>query len=103
MTEQDAKTKWCPFARCAPEGWNRDADGGRECGRCIGSACMAWRWDGDKTDGGPVREEVIKPQEKFPDEPVGFRWRIGHQDKGDVGRPIGLFARIGFCGLAGKP
>lgn len=38
MTEEEAKTKWCPFAR--------DVDGAPTT-NCIGSACMAWRWDHD--------------------------------------------------------
>jgi hypothetical protein len=36
MTEEQAKGKWCPFARV-------DIDSGN---RCIASACMAWRWAG---------------------------------------------------------
>jgi len=51
MTEEDAKTKWCPFVRFHVEGKaptftatpNRDQRGTR----CIGSACMAWRWEYD--------------------------------------------------------
>lgn len=62
MTEDDARTKWCPFAR-VPDGGgvtgaltasNRHA--GQKAGgdgkprilrgnaMCIGSECMAWRW-----------------------------------------------------------
>lgn len=55
MTEEDAKTKWCPFARVptgAPsmvtEGQpiiaaNRLPDG-HALGCCFASGCMAWRW-----------------------------------------------------------
>ena len=46
MTEDEAKTKWCPHARvgdrdCAP---NRDCDGTiLSVHKCIASQCMAWR------------------------------------------------------------
>jgi hypothetical protein len=60
MTEEEAKTKWCPFARLIAEmrsnlgnvgfteSHNRrateDGDGFPSAARCIGSSCMAWRW-----------------------------------------------------------
>jgi hypothetical protein len=60
MTEDEAKTKWCPFARVSLAGTklqisphNRaEADHGSRVdsvpnppyARCLGSACMAWRW-----------------------------------------------------------
>ena len=64
MTEEEAKTKWCPFARVemyvrgvVGRGCNRivtdDHDlnekiqvaiNGTGGTKCIGSACMAWRW-----------------------------------------------------------
>jgi len=81
MTEEEAKTKWCPFAKVVmlPEGTaavpmgrkvTRDQDNAvRTIGdHCIGSACMAWRW-------------------KDPTTP--------HLDDRD--------ALGGYCGLAGKP
>lgn len=99
MTEAEAKTKWCPFARTL--GWNidsvrhgeepqfvfgsenrevgpYDADGeetvriaGRH--RCIASACMAWRWV-PKAAASPGGDPNYYPGP----------WK-------------------GFCGLAGKP
>ena len=47
MTEDDAKTKWCPMVRISV-----DADGleatnrGDPCNEvhCLGSQCMAWQW-----------------------------------------------------------
>lgn len=64
MKEQEAKTKWCPFARTALNEWasinragtvaieaNRGTDVIEET-RCIASGCMAWRWtDLDSDDG----------------------------------------------------
>jgi hypothetical protein len=58
MTEDEAKTRWCPFARtldwtvaCGgdePEllaaAVNRGPHGPQPEALCIGSACMAWRW-----------------------------------------------------------
>ena len=51
MTEEEAKTKWCPFSRSGivgdgvanrPQNFTNGAvDDDRS---CIGSACMAWRW-----------------------------------------------------------
>ena len=79
MTEQDAKTRWCPFARTVERNGqessqprNRAADTVEDevaevpnlvATLCLGSACMAWRW---------LASETSRP-------------------------------RPGFCGLAGKP
>ncbi len=50
MTEEEAKTKWCPFAlqiwKAADNNdlsMNRDGTG-VPTAFCLGSACMAWRW-----------------------------------------------------------
>jgi hypothetical protein len=53
MTEDEAKTKWCPFTRVmninGQGGGNRWDKSGAPAhspnnSLCIGSACMAWRW-----------------------------------------------------------
>jgi hypothetical protein len=81
LTEDEAKTKWCPFVRVTGCGSNAGSaewhtnrpsfaevhDKGFD--RCIGSACMAWR-------------RAIRPAGP------------GGQMEKDLG---------GFCGLAGKP
>lgn len=44
MTEDEAKTKWCPFVRT-----------GLTAGRyCIVSGCMMWRWDTYQTSHDPT-------------------------------------------------
>lgn len=52
MTEDEAESKWCPFARVALDvtggSFNRwtggEAVGETSPSLCIASACMAWRW-----------------------------------------------------------
>lgn len=98
MTEDEAKTKWCPFVRVAslhesknPREWigvagaNRAVssgivdkkgvgdDGLPDAARCIGSACMAWRYE---------------------------RRRFETNDEGRVREALG---GAGYCGLAGAP
>lgn len=52
MTEDEAKTKWCPMAR--PDNQTaanrRYVDGeAMKNSRCLGSGCMMWRWSGKTT------------------------------------------------------
>jgi hypothetical protein len=74
MTEEEARTKWCPFARVCTDthagSFNRYTQGEAEGGpsNCIASACMAWR--------------------------------TYVTERADDGTPT---AREGYCGLAGAP
>lgn len=90
-TEEEARTKWCPFARSAgvTDGGeivvsNRDAESINKIGhaetlnplscRCIASGCQAWRWDHKQIVGEFQPEHGGKPEN-----------------------------RHGYCGLAGRP
>ena len=79
MTEDEAKTKWCPFASARVVCWDKSNtqklnaiwsdDGEQHTVVCIASACMAWR----RTNARPTMGEEASGQ------------------------------RAGFCGLAGAP
>lgn len=81
MTEEDAKTKWCPFTRLIADNGGLTAnrsDSLPDITRCMGSGCMAWRWDAewDFNTAAPMGPDYER-------------------------RAMAL--RSGYCGLAGKP
>jgi hypothetical protein len=81
MTEDEAKTKWCPFVRAQlTEGEpSYNATPEARVGQCIASGCMAWRW-GERLE--TEREAYMR----------GTDLRRTLQSTTD-----------GFCGLVGKP
>lgn len=112
MTEEDAKTKWCPFVRHSADGqatFNRgDTDPLNNIAgpgvknhdawlcNCIASKCMAWR-DHDR---------IVETGRKIPTsmsvaKPVG-NWYCSYS----VDEPVWVetaVERVGYCGLAGRP
>lgn len=82
LTEDEAKTKWCPEARvfksagapmnrsAAANRWTDDGEAPVKC-VCVGSDCMAWRtFQGIR----PADQKIIEPRDGY-----------------------------GYCGKAGKP
>jgi hypothetical protein len=66
MTEDEAKTKWCPLVRWKFSANSDQSSSNRETGdanphtikgtRCIASGCMAWRFNrGDESLDGRAR------------------------------------------------
>lgn len=79
MTEDEAKTKWCPILIIAQP---------RLSHVCVASACMMWR-----TYGAPsMADMVVLMQQGYTEE--------GARNKLQAAYPNG---REGHCGLAGKP
>lgn len=85
MTEDEAKTKWCPHA-VASHTDPRQKLGAKEwLHACIGSACMAWRWSIFlNPDYVPADYSI------FPGRPA-------------IGDQFVQSNTHGYCGLAGKP
>ena len=116
MTEEEAKTKWCPFARSIPARRAKDGsiehDGGVPAfnryntdekgvttlpgsGMCIGSACMAWRSSKPEIEYGSA--VVGKDGNPLAFEPLGEGWAFTATRRWARETPSG------FCGLAGHP
>jgi len=56
MTEEKAKTKWCPMAREIKNSSNGIVSHNHNT-VCIASDCMMWRWNRDIMVGGSGRAE----------------------------------------------
>lgn len=95
-TENEAKTKWCPFSRTGIYAGDGAVAVNRHCSddmkdvrdrllsentRCLGSGCMAWRWAGTPhlkqwgyIPGEPETVPSLEAQEKT--RPEGEGWKI---------------------------
>jgi len=84
MTEDEAKAKWCPFARVEGDGRNMEVVNGYTVPAvfCIGSACMAWR---------------LGARQLFRNSATGA---LTERDLTGNGQWVYV---DGFCGLAGAP
>lgn len=78
LTEEDAKAKWCPFGPThhTPGLDGIEVDVAKSRSRCIGRACMAWRWQSSLT---------VMNASRIP----------GHGQQ--------ITREHGYCGLAGRP
>lgn len=112
MTEEEAKTKWCPFTRVTTA--NRDGSGSRPRNRvvevsagqverelsenlagtsCIASACMAWRWAGrEDLSRLELEARIHRPEVVY----MVQRRMSDQREAQHIDGPSG------FCGLAGK-
>lgn len=109
MTQDQAKTKWCPFVRHGDHGggsFNRGSEASNALneGRpgdnwmcnCIASACMAWRWHLSPrplTDGLPHAGWTHISAEDTDD---GAEFWVEPEE-------LTQARRRGYCGLAGTP
>jgi hypothetical protein len=94
MTEEEAKTKWCPMV-------NHVNGQMQQCGNhmtgvpvsqtfnaCIGSACMMWRTDQRFT----VHRDVV---------PINVRFSDNGEIRSELATPDE--PQHGHCGMGGKP
>ena len=106
MTEDEAKTKWCPHA-VASHTDPRQRVEDRFLHHCIGSACMAWRAE-HHTRGPIVERRSVKDSPRRPEgDDWGYEGGVhpctpGASQDAQWVRWDGFIVH-GFCGLAGGP
>lgn len=122
MTEEEAKTKWCPFVRVdanvdgeatAPNRWPQDTIGAATFENpfgisnfCIASSCMAWRQVETEEATTTLYEHEAAPGPAW--EKVGDSWDADPHKLLSSEQRLQRWRRPdalghGFCGLAGRP
>jgi hypothetical protein len=122
MTEEEAKQRWCPFARVVmtdedggdPSGVNANRVGVRGTSDvrthaatlCIASACMAWRSINSRP--GKVRDISMGKRHDdgwmfVPDTSAYHRHNAKAQANWGPQWEIVEESQTGYCGLAGSP
>ena len=109
MTEEEAKTKAC----CGRINLGYHRETWMPSGAaCIGSRCMAWRWDGTEvTEESPHSKKDDTGDYADAARPEGDGWQPDYVEMWSDrrGRPATHIMRwtrkfkSGYCGLAGKP
>lgn len=105
MTEDDARQRWCPFARIFNGGTatNRMVTGEpAPASHCLGHGCMAWRWQPLAVDNAYL--EAVKRATAEAKE-AGTFVNLAAAKVNANRAAYGLPERSteGYCGLAGKP
>jgi len=87
LSEEEAKTKWCPMVRYS-QNFNdltSNRPGEYDHPYCMASDCMMWRWENQEAWIDRI-EEMRKTSPKMSTQELSE-----------------IFPRKGFCGLGGKP
>jgi hypothetical protein len=79
-TEQEAKTKWCPFGAGAKEFGENGTNNvplrvytQPSTAHCIASACMAWQWVHGNPHEAKSAGGILLPREQWPGYCGAFR------------------------------
>src|ERR1700753_3077279 len=113
MTEDEAKTKWCPFARSMISIENRgnplavasanrfpgDTSGSEKGSLCVASGCMAWRCF-PREDGESLLDAIRRHRAEHNSE---LRVAKDYVEAHPEYRRTSNALPQGYCGRAGKP
>jgi len=101
MIEDEAKKKWCPQSRVTVDGDRILTNMPNDVMRCVGSQCMAWRWEPLMADEA-FKVAVQKVAAEMGDTSNGRHKAAQHvmANRAAYGLPTQPFD--GYCGLGGK-